>query len=346
MTPAPLPVFVIASSGRCGSTLLSELLGHQPGVLSLSEFLVPLMVSGIHHANQPVTAQQFCAALRSRLPSTTALLRAGITVPEFRYSFERQGARYSIDSGVPFPVNCALAHLTDDPDSAFDILLDRLLTNNAIVASDHISYTFRTFADMFGGSVVVERSGFSLPFVRDISALLPHARLIFLGRNGPDTALSMSLHAYFRHIALRGVLTHDLGYDPYTSPRRDGLHRLPPILQDQLPERFSSAGFDALSLPTDIFGKMWSHSTMIGLRHLPYSTPCLSYESLCTNPRPVLHHLAVLLGLQPEPDWIAAATQRIASPTRTAAILPPAERDLLTQACEQGRAALAAKGFT
>ncbi len=347
MTPREtLPVFIIASSGRCGSTLLSEVLEQHPSVLSLSEFLVPLLMSGIRHAGQAVTAQEFCAALQNDQPTTTALLRAGITVPEFRYPFGRQGVRYRMDSGVPFPAICALAHLTDDPDSAFDILLDRVLSNDATVASDHLACTLRCLADMFGGTVVVERSGISLPFVRDLRALLPDASLVFLGRNGFDTALSMSRHAYFRHLAQRDLLARDLGYDPYTSTRRDGVHRLVPVLQDMLPERFSRAGFDALALPSGLFGALWSHYTALGLAHLPDRTPHLTYESLCIDPHAVLHRLAALLGIAPDPDWIAAATGRIARAMHPAATLPPAERDVLIQACAQGRAALAAKGFT
>jgi hypothetical protein len=109
--------------------------------------------------------------------------------------------------------------------------------------------------------------------------------------------------------------------------------------------QFSRAGFDALALPSRLFGALWSQHTSLGLAHLPDRTPSLTYESLCTDPQPVLHRLAAILGIAPDPDWITAAMRHIARPSHSTATLPPAERDLLIPACEQGRAALAAKGF-
>lgn len=340
-----LPVFVVACSGRCGSTLLSELLERHPQVLSLSEFLVPLVLSGVRDAAQPLTARQFCTALQTRMPTTSALLKAGITVPEFRYPFRRQGARYRMESGLPFPVNGALAHLTDDPDSAFDALLQHILDADGTCARDHLACTFRTLAEMFGGSIVVERSGSSLLFTAQIRALLPQASLVLLTRSGVETALSMSRHAYFRHIALRSVLTAELGYDPYTSARRDGISALPPGLADQLPEHFSKAGFAALDLPPDLFGAIWSHHTGCGLAALPDRFHHLSYESLCADPQSTLRTLADHIGAAPDPQWLATAAQRVGPPPRMSESLPPRELAALRAACEPGIAALARKGI-
>lgn len=341
-----LPVFVVACSGRCGSTLLSELLERHPQVLSLSEFLVPLVLSGVRDAAQPLTAQQFCTALQSRMPTTSALLRAGITVPEFRYPFQRQGARYRMDSGLPFPVNCALSHLTDDPDSAFDALLQRILAANGTSAGDHLACTFQTLAAMFGGSILVERSGSSLLFTAQIRALLPQASFILLTRNGVETALSMSRHAYFRHIALRSVLTAELGYDPYTSARRDGVSALPPGLAHQLPEHFTKAGFGALDLPPELFGAIWAHHTERGLAALPDRFHHLSYENLCADPHATLRTLAEHIGAAPDPQWLAEAAPRVSPPPHKADSLPPRELAYLRAACEPGVAALARKGIT
>ncbi len=340
-----MPVFVVACSGRCGSTLLSEMLERHLQVLSLSEFLVPLVLSGVRHAEQPLTAQQFCAALQTHMPTTSALLKAGITVPEFRYPFQREGARYRRDSGLPFPVNCALSHLTDDPDNAFDALLRRVLATNGTCARDHLTCTFQTLAEMFGGCIVVERSGGSLLFTAQIRALLPQASFILLTRSGTETALSMSRHAYFRHIALRSVLTAELGYDPYTSPQRGGVSALPPDLARQLPEHFTKAGFEALDLPLDLFGAIWAHHTERGLAALPARFHHLSYESLCAGPHATLRAVAEHIGAAPDPHWLAAAAPLVSPPQCKPESLPPDELAYLRAACEPGVAALARKGI-
>ena len=340
-----LPVFVVACSGRCGSTLLSELLELHPRILSLSEFLVPLMLSGIKHAEQSLTAQQFCAILQKRMPTDSALLQVGITVPEFRYPFHRQGARYRMQDGLPFPVNGALAHLTDDPDAAFEALLQSILTANGACARDHLTCTFQTLANMFGGSTLVERSGSSLVFTAQLRALLPQASFVLLTRDSSETALSMSRHAYFRHIALRSVLTVELGYDPYTTGRRDGVSALSTALQRQLPEHFSKAGFEALNLPLDLYGAIWAHHTNRGVAALPDNFHHMSYEGLCADPRSVLQAFAQHIGVKADTDWIEAAAAMVGPPSRKMAGVPEHEMALLRAACTPGVLALAKKGI-
>lgn len=339
------PIFVVACSGRCGSTLLSEMLEMHPQVLSLSEFLVPLVLSGVRHAGQVMTARQFCTALQTRMPTTSALLREGITVPEFRYPFHRKGARYRMDSGLPFPVNSALSHLTDDPDRAFDRVLESILAADGACARDHLSVLFRTLTEMFGGSVIVERSGGSLVLTAQIRALLPEASFILLTRSGVDTALSMSRHAYFRHIALRSVLTAELGYDPYIHSRRDGTEALPPILSAQLPERFTKAGFDALELPLEIFGAIWAHHTELGLSALPERFHHLTYEGLCADPAARMRSFADHIGVASDLRWIDATVKKIGPPQRRLETLPEYELERLRAACEPGETALHLKGI-
>lgn len=343
MTQAP--VFVVASTGRCGSTLLSDVLALHPQVLSVSEFLVPLFVSGVRQAQQAMSARDFCAALQTQMPTTTALLRAGITVPEFRYPFHREGARYTAEGGVPFAVNSALSRLTDDPDSAFDTLLDHVMAANGSNVAEHLDCTFGTLAAMFGGSVLVERSGGSLVFAAGLRALLPQARFVLLTRNGPETAVSMSRHPYFRHIALRSVLGARLGYDPYTSSRRDGAAVLPSILQRQMPEQFKRDGFDALDLPLDLFGAMWAQHTESGLSLLPDQFDHLAFEALCTAPSAALAHLARALGVAPHRQWIDAAQGQIGTLPRNTHNLPQADLSRLERICSRGTAALARKGI-
>ena len=340
-----LPVFVVACSGRCGSTLLSELLELHPRVLSISEFLVPLVLSGVRHAGQAMTAQQFCTILQTRMPTDSALLRVGITVPEFRYPFHRQGARYRMQDGLPFAVNGALAHLTDDPEGAFEALLQSILAANGACARDHLTCTFQTLAEMFGGIVIVERSGGSLALTAQLRALLPQAAFVLLTRDGSETALSMSRHAYFRHIALRSVLTAKLGYDPYATGRREGVSALPAVLQWQLPEHFSKAGFEALDLPLELFGAMWAHYTERGLAALPDRFYHMSYEGLCADPRSVLRALAERIGVGADADWIEAAAGRVGPPSRKMADVPERELTLLRAACRPGVLALAGKGI-
>ena len=340
-----LPVFIVANSGRCGSTLLSELLDLHPGVVSISEFLVQLLLSGVRHAEQPLTAQQFCAALQTRMPTTSALLRAGITVPEFRYPFHKQGVRFTMESGLPFPLSSTLSHLSLDPDSTFEKLMERILATKGTYVRDHLACTFQTLADMFGGAVIVERSGGSLYFTAELKALLPQASFVLLSRSGSATALSMSRHAYVRHLTLRSVLMANLGYDPYRSARRDGVAALPKVLQDQLPEHFTKAGFEALPLPLELFGAIWAHHCERGLPALPDRFHHVTYENLCADPRSTLRTLAEQIGTTPDPLWIDAAAKRVNQSSGKSDSPPEPEMALLKAACAPGVMAFAKKGI-
>jgi hypothetical protein len=198
---------------------------------------------------------------------------------------------------------------------------------------------------MFGGSVIVERSGASLFLMAEIRALLPQASFVLLTRNASATALSMSRHAHFRFFALRSVLFGKLGYDPYQSARRDGVAALPKVLQDQLPEHFTKAGFEALPLPLELFGAIWAHACERGLSALPDRFHHLTYENLCADPRSTLRRLAEQIGTTPDPQWIDAAAKRVNQSSRKTDSPPVPEMALLRAACSRGVMAFAKKGI-
>ena len=109
-------VFVV-STGRCGSTMLSDMLRLNPGILSLSEFFSLLMPD-------PLPAGELDAAAYWRLLSEPwvffrHLYRLGLRVPEFLY-VPGPGSRFTAATGIPPILVTALPHLSEDPEGLYE----------------------------------------------------------------------------------------------------------------------------------------------------------------------------------------------------------------------------------
>ena len=85
----------IVGTGRCGSTLLSRMLGEHPEVLSLFEFFTGLDWSA-RFGDEPLSGPKFRALVSAEQPFVTAVLRRGYDVSEITYPFDGIG-RYRRD---------------------------------------------------------------------------------------------------------------------------------------------------------------------------------------------------------------------------------------------------------
>lgn len=335
------PLYVVFSTGRSGSTLLSDILAAHPDILSVSEFLVGLLTAGVRHRDQQITAHQFCQILHAANPSRAALTRAGIDLPENRYPFDRMGMRYKRGDIIPSALYATLPLLTRNPDPLFDGMLRYIETQSGQTAGQHIAAVFEYLLQVKPSSVIVERSGGTLAFARQIQDLLPDAHSIVLLRDGQSTVLSMRNHSFFRHVALRWTLFRALGYDPYLHTGREKCDTLPPALLDVLPETFTAESFARLDLPLNIFGSLWFNSIEEGLRVLTASTPWFRFEDLCNEQTDFLTKFAKVLGVPANPDWLGTAKSLIKTPTPQLANLSVPERENLQKACEAGQDILA-----
>jgi hypothetical protein len=192
---------------------------------------------------------------------------------------------------------------------------------------------------------VVERSGYSLRLVPALRATFPDARFVHLYRDGPDCALSMSRHPGFRMITLLLEMCERVGVPSIEALSPAHAAQLPPDLAALLSDRYDPALVLDRPLPLARFGRLWSDTIRQGLAHLAVVPPRLRadlrFEALLADPPGELTRLAGVLGVTPDPSWLAAATALL-DPSRrgTAATLDPADRRALAAACEPGMRAL------
>ena len=114
--PNIAPVLVL-STGRCGSTMVSDLLNIHPRVLSLSEFFSYVGVHQLFRRSR--VSGEWMWAYLSRQRRHTQLMLRETSYEEFLYPVDDPGARFT-RSDLP-PILCAtLPHLTSGHEALFD----------------------------------------------------------------------------------------------------------------------------------------------------------------------------------------------------------------------------------
>ena len=247
------PVFVL-STGRCGSTMVSNLLNQHPRVLSLSEFISYI---GIRSLSRRRSTGDWMWNRYSRQQHRTHLMLQG-RYEELLYPLDDPNARFSQED-VP-PILCAtLPHLTECYEELFDELEPVVRGQPRQSPTDHLRYLIEWLCQRYGCCTWAERSGGSLLFASRLLQEFPEARVIHVYRDGRETAISMSRHYLFRLIAANMLALRSFGFDAMESLARGRYwerlsFRLEPLTRLLLnPARLP---YDKLTLRD--FGMLWN----------------------------------------------------------------------------------------
>jgi hypothetical protein len=335
----------VVSSGRAGSTLLSQILHLHPEVLSVSEFYTCLKGS-LHRSPYPgqeMDGAELWRVLTERDLISDAIVRHGLNGPEMLYPYGR--GRFGPDGGIPPICHSTLPMLTDDPDALYDRLAAEVPGWPVRAAADQYRAFFAYLAGLLGRSVVVERSGGTLFAIRLLRREFPEARFVHMFRYGPDCALSLSRLPIMRI----GAAIYEAAEEadvPSSASWQDIQEVLPGRFRGVLSPPFDLSRLDEFQRDLAFFGEWWS--AMIGtgvnaLRTLPAGLwDTLDYADLLRDPAGELTRLAAFIGVPATPRWLAAASDRI-DPGRAgqAARLAPGALAALRAACAPGQAALA-----
>ena len=212
-TVAP-PIFVI-STGRCGSTMVSDILNRHPRVLSLSEFISYI---GVRSFSRRRPTGNWMWNRYSRQQHRTRLMLRG-RYEELLYPLDDPLARFA-QHNLP-PILCAtLPHLTERYEELFDEMAPFVRDQPRQPPADHFRHLFEWLCQRFGCTVWVERSGGSLLFASRLLHEFPEARVVHVFRDGRETAISMSRHYLFRLIAATMLALRSIGFDAMTSLAR------------------------------------------------------------------------------------------------------------------------------
>ncbi len=183
----------IVGTGRCGSTLLSQMMAEHPATLSIFEFFTGLDVTR-RFSPEPAGGDEFAALISRDNPIVTMVVRRGYEVPEITYPFDRPSARYARDDGLPWVLVSALPAMSADPDTLFDETMAFASSLPKQPLSQHYRRLFDWWAQRSGRQHWIERSGSSIDYLGALHQLFPDARFVHLHRDG--------------HVAAAGSVTH------------------------------------------------------------------------------------------------------------------------------------------
>lgn len=330
------PVFVL-STGRCGSTMVSNLLNRHPRVLSLSEFISYI---GVRSLSPRRPDGEWMWDRYSRQQPRTRLMLQG-RYEELLYPLDDPDSRFSQDD-VP-PILCAtLPHLTERYEALFDELGPVVRGQPRQSPREHFQFLFEWLCQRFGCCTWAERSGGSLLFASRLLLEFPEARVIHVYRDGRETAISMSRHYLFRLIAANMMAMRTYGFDAMKILAR-GRHwewlsfRLEPLTRWVLnPARLP---YDKLTLP--YFGTLWSAMIERGARmlgRLPSDRILnVRFEDVQANPdrenRRLIRFIAPTLE---DEAWLSEVRSIPRQTPSKFAQLAPDEQAALTETCRPG----------
>lgn len=332
---------IVVGTGRCGSTMLSHLLRMHPEVLSITEFWNCFKDTERSIPAHEMAGEEYWRRLTTPASSYDNLVNLGIKQDDNLAPFP---TRFDYVTGMP-PLCRVLARLTgESPDPLFDELAPVVSGWPRRSVADHCRALFAELAARLGRRIIFERTGGSLGNMELLRDMFPEALFVFLHREGPDTALSMSRYPTFRLSAIRELA----GFVSSASP--DQLKGFPLEIRTTSPEEFKALTeppfdkerFLAFPVPLSFYGWLWSNMTRTGtsairnVRHDRWTT--LRYELLLKDPRAELTRLAAFIGASADEQWLDLVCPLV-DPGRAGsatAKLHPGDLAMLRAACASG----------
>jgi len=320
----------IIGTGRCGSTLMSVLMGENEDILSLSEYNIACQPEQGWPNQGTIDGAEF-SRMYSRWDGPIALyFSRDLRVPEILNDTEGVQSAPKQLSIVPTCMLSALPFLSDDPELLHQELLAQAKSQPPQTLRDHFLQMNLWLQHKFNKKCWVERSGLSTNTFGKIHQTFPDAQYLHIYRDGPECALSMREHV---DVLLR-VSYH---FDP---PSDEELSR---SLDLSLP-RDEDPVLQRIANPPSVeqFGEFWSYCIERFYAHVHKVNPgqllTISYENLVNDPETTLNSVAAHFDLPSDLNWIDKARAKIRAPLRTRADkLPPEQQARLEKACEPGR---------
>ena len=341
-------ICLILNTGRCGGTVLSNIVRAYPDALSISEFFSALR--GHDLTERMLSGTDFWHMLSTPGHAETEVLaRCGIEPEELLYPLfkPRPGARRFVGGAkIPPVLQVTIPHLTGQPDELYATLEVMAVRQPRRMLSQHLLWLFGVLAGGRRPAVVVERSGGSLAYAGALLRLFPEAKVVHLFRDGRECAVSMSRHACFKLAAIRSMLSSRFAYDPYgvTEAATDTDRPRPKNTENDAelgelaPERITRERFERFRVPLSRYGGMWSRIVATGLAELPEPSRVLSldYRDVAAKPGENLDLLFDFLGIAHHSEWTSHIPVEIRAARDVRAELCGSEWDELTRSCSFG----------
>ncbi len=331
------PVFVV-STGRCGSTMVSDMLNRHPGVLSMSEFFSFI---GLDLFGRRQTSGDWMWRRYSVPGFRMGVIARGASFSELLYPVDDPDARFSRHDLPPI-MAVTLPHLTDRYENLYDELEGVVREQPVQSPADHCRHLFAWLGDRFDTRVWVERGGGTLLVASRLLRHFPDARVIHVYRDGRETAISMSRHPVFRSLVAIVRKYRRWGIDIQNSmgrfDRSDRLAAWAQRLAEMLTD-LDRLPYDQVTLPD--FAAFWS--AMIESGHRTFGSFSderllnVRFEDVQADPEAQVRRLIRFISPDLEDDsWVReVVTMPRPTPSKFALLDADTQRSI-TQACRPG----------
>ncbi|MEV6343806.1 hypothetical protein [Actinoplanes sp. NPDC051851] len=302
---------IIISSGRCGSTLLSDLIKEEPDSLSAQEFFMSVPWKSYR---EEMTGQEYWDVLASPREEMATLYRIGMQPKEVR-NYPATGRWAAIGAGMPRVLGITLSKVTDDPDTLYDRLAELVPGFPTQSLAGHHRSFLDLVAELLGRKRWVERSGGSSQIAKSILDDFSDARIVYLTRNWADTAKSMSRHSSFQLIQLRLEALRQYGVDPFRVRPEDVIPvEMKPYMPDEITaEWLRSRGEDA-SKYVHLCAFMAGQAEQALTDSTPQHLYTIAYEDLLLDPVGRLTEIGEFMLFDDPAGWADSVAHRVGKP--------------------------------
>lgn len=343
------PIFII-STGRSGSTAISNCINLHPNILSLSEFLLSINMNSSGPDPEKNSwpglsldrwdGEQFWDLLSKKVPiNIEPYIKKGVQLKEFLYKIS-DTSQFNLKTGVPAILAMTLPHITEKPDELYEEL-ESVVTQ---FPDDRLDHQYRRLFDWllqrYQRDVCVERSGVSVHFVDRLIDMFPDAKIIFLYRDVRETAMAFNRFQAFKLGTAIKKAKETTGVDP-TNPNSDG-SRLGEFKWLH-PDHFNLKQFNQYEMPYEVLGENLSSSLVSAAKSitkLPSEQVLyLRYETLTETPQDQLRRIIQFINpasatVEGNERWIEQSASTIQSKPATWPELPMEKRKKLEKASE------------
>ncbi len=306
------PIFVV-SSGRAGSTLLARMIHRHPRLLCVSDIFEPVGEIPYFDQGRRVTGKEFFEILSApSFKQRIAYWRAQPTTELLFLPEDDQMVSLLLTYALPFVAGSEPMGLYRELEAAAAGWQENSMPG-------HLIHFFEWLRDHYKKDLWVERTGGSLPHMKQIIDTWPNAKIVHSYRDTRETAISMMTGSFFR-LYLELEKNPDLGeWDSSYMP------------------------------PLEEMGAMlnrWVVDATAALEAIPAQRRLnLAYEDLVDDAAGTLLRLSNFIFDREEPTpedvaWAEAERAVIRRPPLKFPTLPEPEQRRLQEVCAEGLAAL------
>ncbi len=282
MTKSP-PVFIVGT-GRCGSTLLSNLINMHPDILSLSEVFVSFANEGF--VKSSIDGDGFWQLLTDTAPVLRKVINPNRSPVEFTYEFTPDSP-WTIET-LPACLFMTLPHFSEDPDALYKTMEPVIRARPKAPLGAQYQFWFDWMTEHENKKMWIERSGNSITMVESLHKHFPDAKFIHIHRDGRETAMSIRNFMPLRMFLHMWTRLRKFGIDLLKPPFRYSDSRLISLFSRQFVSLIPIETYLDTVPEAAAAGRFWSAMIEQGLKELAAvpkeNVHTMTYTDLVTRP--------------------------------------------------------------